>query len=209
MDLNKLQSKIWITEYLTISSSTSNFASSFFPKLYNGNLKGLRLDEQRLTFNEFLFFTRELKQLFLVKSYIFYSNDIEVPYENILANAPMVKYFGFKRTNMFYNFSKTVDELFKIPTFKDLKYLACVGIFESFDIVKLFEHLKKNRTTCASLSFSGQISDQYKENLERIVNEILDAESPRAYIPPFIDFAEQVRHTQSALYNLYLVYRYR
>uniref|UniRef100_A0AC35FMT0 Uncharacterized protein n=1 Tax=Panagrolaimus sp. PS1159 TaxID=55785 RepID=A0AC35FMT0_9BILA len=164
MDLSKLQSKIWINQNLKISTST--FASSFFPKLFNGNLKGLRLDEQRHTFNELLFFTRELKQLFLNKSYIFYSNDIEVPYEIILANAPMVTCFGFKRINMLYNFSKTFDELFKIPTFEDLKYFACMGISESFDIVKLFEHLKKNKKTCSFLSFSGQISNQYNQILK-------------------------------------------
>uniref|UniRef100_A0AC34G6Y2 Uncharacterized protein n=1 Tax=Panagrolaimus sp. ES5 TaxID=591445 RepID=A0AC34G6Y2_9BILA len=64
---------------------------------------------------------------------------------------------------------------------------------ELFDIEKLFGYLKKNKTTRVGIRYNGPLSEKYKEKLQTIADEILDAESPREYKPPLIHFDGQNR----------------
>uniref|UniRef100_A0A914Q191 DUF72 domain-containing protein n=1 Tax=Panagrolaimus davidi TaxID=227884 RepID=A0A914Q191_9BILA len=140
------------------------------------------------------------------ESYVFYPNGDEVPYETIFANLPMIEYFCFKRGNIAYNFSKTFTELLKIPHFRNLKSLDCTGISQSFDIDKFFQYLKQNKFTRVWLEFNDQISEEYKEKLETIIDEILDAELPRSFLPPYINFGGQLPVKKKALKNLFDAY---
>uniref|UniRef100_A0A914PA28 Uncharacterized protein n=1 Tax=Panagrolaimus davidi TaxID=227884 RepID=A0A914PA28_9BILA len=201
-DLRKVQGKIWIHCRLHISSSESNIASSIISKIYNADVKKLHLDGQNITFNDLLFLSKKLRQIKLYQSYVFYENRVEVPYEIVLANLPIITYFLFKNTNQFYDFSNTVKEILKIPHFKNLKAFVGFGLNESFDIVTFFEYLKRNTQTKVSLTFFAPLSEEYKQELAIIVDEILFAELPRSYIPPFIGYDGQLRIINYALYNL-------
>uniref|UniRef100_A0A914PKL2 Uncharacterized protein n=1 Tax=Panagrolaimus davidi TaxID=227884 RepID=A0A914PKL2_9BILA len=114
----------------------------------------------------------------------------------------MARYLNFKHADGIYNFSKTVAELLKLSHFKNFKGFGFDGLNESFDIGTIFEYLKKNKTTGAFFLFTGQISKEYKEKLEAIVDEVLGAESPRSYIPPYIKYDGQEDNKKDALLNL-------
>uniref|UniRef100_A0A914PRI7 Uncharacterized protein n=1 Tax=Panagrolaimus davidi TaxID=227884 RepID=A0A914PRI7_9BILA len=168
MNLNKLQSKLWIDYQLHISSSTSPMASSVASTMYNGCVESLELIRQHISFNDFLFFAPNVRLIFLEESQVVYQNGVEVPYEVIFANLPMVDLLYFQRANQFYDFSNT----------------------------------KCNQTKVV-LAFTGTISEEYKEKLAKIVDEILDADSPRTYAPPFIGFIGQLPGKTQAMINLY------
>uniref|UniRef100_A0AC35FMA4 Uncharacterized protein n=1 Tax=Panagrolaimus sp. PS1159 TaxID=55785 RepID=A0AC35FMA4_9BILA len=178
-------------------------ASSVAPAMYNGCVENLKLIGQDISFNDFLFFAPNVQFIYLEESQVVYQNGVEVPYEVILANLPTVDILYFQRENQFYDFSNTVKELLKIPRFKNLYFFCCTGLNESFDIGTFFEYLKKSNQTIVALAFTGTISEEYKEKLARIVDEILDADSPRTYAPPFIGYNGQLRVKQRAILNLY------
>uniref|UniRef100_A0A914PLG4 DUF38 domain-containing protein n=1 Tax=Panagrolaimus davidi TaxID=227884 RepID=A0A914PLG4_9BILA len=203
MDLKKLESKICVTFTLEISSSTSTFASSLIQKLYRGNVKSLVLKEQRILLEELLFLSNKLKHVCLHESYVYYPGGKQlVPFEVIIATLPMVQAFCIEQTNVICDLSKTSTELVKIPHFKNLDVFLCRGFDESFDIEKFFEHLKKNQQTRVYISYTGQLSQEYEEKLDMIIEEILNAELPRSYIPPFIGYDGQLNDQREILYHL-------
>uniref|UniRef100_A0AC34FI86 Uncharacterized protein n=1 Tax=Panagrolaimus sp. ES5 TaxID=591445 RepID=A0AC34FI86_9BILA len=85
------------------------------------------------------------------------------------------------------------QELLKIPDFKNMRFFHYNGLSESFDIDTFFQYLKDNRRTEVSLWYKRPLSDEYKEKLQAITDEILDAELPRPYKTPLIQFDGQTR----------------
>uniref|UniRef100_A0AC34FB38 Uncharacterized protein n=1 Tax=Panagrolaimus sp. ES5 TaxID=591445 RepID=A0AC34FB38_9BILA len=200
LDMDKIQSKIWIEFALEIFSSNPSFTSSFIKKLYNGNITYFELMGQNISFNELLFFFQNVICFALYKSTVFYENGGEVPCEIILASLPKLKKLIFRHPPTFHNDSKTVAELLKIPHLKNLVGFVLDKLSESFDIETFFEYLKKNNKTCVVLIFNNPLSEEYKQKLQAIIDKILDAELPRSYKPPYIDFEGQLRGDE--LYEL-------
>uniref|UniRef100_A0AC34EZJ0 Uncharacterized protein n=1 Tax=Panagrolaimus sp. ES5 TaxID=591445 RepID=A0AC34EZJ0_9BILA len=55
---------------------------------------------------------------------------------------------------------------------------------------------EKNTTTNVAIKFAGTLSEEYKEKLQAITDEILEDESPREYKPPYIHFDGQLRQNE-------------
>uniref|UniRef100_A0AC35EZV3 Uncharacterized protein n=1 Tax=Panagrolaimus sp. PS1159 TaxID=55785 RepID=A0AC35EZV3_9BILA len=183
IDLAKIQSTISVSKNLEISfifSLNSSIASSLIPKLYNGNVEALELHGQNISFNDLLFFSKTIQQIDLQKSTVFYQNGIIVPHEIIVANLPKLLCFKCD-SNANYDFSNTVTELLKIQNFKNLKFFFLYGLNESFDMETFFkQYLKKNIQTvfCFEYFDNVPLSDEYKEKLQNITDEVLAAELP-------------------------------
>uniref|UniRef100_A0AC34G5H4 Uncharacterized protein n=1 Tax=Panagrolaimus sp. ES5 TaxID=591445 RepID=A0AC34G5H4_9BILA len=200
LDMDKIQSKIWILFKLQIFS-TPTLATSLIPKFYNGDIRDLELVGQNISFHDFLFFSKELQRFNLRKSTVVYENGTVVPCEIILAELPKLQIFLFDCTLLSCDFSKTAAEFVKISHFKNLLAFFIIGVSESFDIDTFFNYLKQNNKTKVALGFPAPLSVEYKEKLQAIIDEVLDAESPRTYLPPFINFDGQLR--EMALFQLY------
>uniref|UniRef100_A0A914PNY7 Uncharacterized protein n=1 Tax=Panagrolaimus davidi TaxID=227884 RepID=A0A914PNY7_9BILA len=84
--------------------------------------------------------------------------------------------------------SKTVYELLKISHFSNLENLRLFNIPQCFDIDRFFKYIKKNKEIKSALDFSSEISDEYKKQLEAIVDEIAEDES-HDYKVPWICFS--------------------
>uniref|UniRef100_A0AC34FDB9 Uncharacterized protein n=1 Tax=Panagrolaimus sp. ES5 TaxID=591445 RepID=A0AC34FDB9_9BILA len=204
LELDKIQSKIWVLCKLKIDSLNSTIASSAISKLYNRQFIEFKSFNQKIPFNEFLFISQSIEKLNFMKSTVYYQNGNEVPFEIIVSNLPQLKKIYFKRLDSLYDDSKTVAELVKIPHFKNLKCISLTEIFESFDIDLFVKYLKQNTKTTIGLKFNDALSDGYKEKLQAFTDEVLEAEMPRAYLPPSIIFDGQFR--QNELHELCLTY---
>uniref|UniRef100_A0AC34G3Q4 Uncharacterized protein n=1 Tax=Panagrolaimus sp. ES5 TaxID=591445 RepID=A0AC34G3Q4_9BILA len=198
LDLDQIHSKIWIDSSLIISSSNpSTFTSSIFSKLYNSDVKNFQLFNQSISFNQFLSIAQNVETCHFEKNTVKYENGAEVPCEVILANFPKLKDFIYNHpTNTFYDYSTTAKELLQLPHFKNLELVVFPALSQSFDIDSFFSYIKKNDTTSFALGFVGDLSVEYKEKLQAITDEILNAELPRAYKPPYITFDGQLRENQ-------------
>uniref|UniRef100_A0AC35G0L9 Uncharacterized protein n=1 Tax=Panagrolaimus sp. PS1159 TaxID=55785 RepID=A0AC35G0L9_9BILA len=167
--------------------------------MYNGNVKFLALWEQKISFNDLLFLSKEVQTLNFCESTVFYENGTIVPYEVIVANLPKLQNLHVDHSDASYDFSKTVIELFKIPHFKNLRRFSFQELNDTFDIEKFFAYLKNVNQTRMNLKFFNSISEEYREKLQDIADEILDGNPFRLYVPPFIVFVEQLR--QNELYD--------
>uniref|UniRef100_A0AC34FJX5 Uncharacterized protein n=1 Tax=Panagrolaimus sp. ES5 TaxID=591445 RepID=A0AC34FJX5_9BILA len=210
LDMDKIQSKIWIDFDLSLFSSNPAFASSLIPKLYNGNVKSLQIYEQKISFNDLLFFSKEMKQIVLDGSTVVYQNGNEVPYEIILFFLPKLRNFIVDRysknaaSNVFYDFSNTVKELLRIPNFKNLTGIVFYGVTESFDVTAFYNYFKDMKDVRASLKYYGLLSEEYTEKLQSITDEILEGEYSKNYFPFYIVFNGQFRQNKlKLLYNKY------
>uniref|UniRef100_A0AC34GMZ6 Uncharacterized protein n=1 Tax=Panagrolaimus sp. ES5 TaxID=591445 RepID=A0AC34GMZ6_9BILA len=204
LDMSKIQCKLWVRFRLQITSSNSAVVSSVIPKLYNGYVKKFTIVKQNLSFNQLLFISQSVETIYLMDSAVFYDNGTEVPCEVIIQTLPKLEKLFCGRPNILYDYSKTAAHLLKIPHFKNLKCFSLTEISESFDMDTFFKHLKQNTQTMVGLKFSGPLSDGYKEKLQAFVDETLEAEIPRAYLPPLIVFNGQLRRAE--LRKLWLSY---
>uniref|UniRef100_A0AC34G2H9 Uncharacterized protein n=1 Tax=Panagrolaimus sp. ES5 TaxID=591445 RepID=A0AC34G2H9_9BILA len=196
LNLDKIKSKIWIGFRINVGSKNAAIASSVIPKLYNGHVKKFALFYQKILFNELLFISKSMESCYLQESTVCYQNGNEVPYEITLSNLPQLKKIFYGRRNSFYDFSKTAAELLKIPHLKNLTDFVLAEISDSFDIDLFFKYLKQNTKTTIGLKFNGLLSFQYTEKLQAFTDEILEAEMPRAYLPPGICFEGQLRQNE-------------
>uniref|UniRef100_A0AC34GT98 Uncharacterized protein n=1 Tax=Panagrolaimus sp. ES5 TaxID=591445 RepID=A0AC34GT98_9BILA len=202
LDMDKIQSKIQVSGMLNISSSNPSMKTSLFQKFYNGNVRALMLKRQHVSFNQLVFFSQNLVHLFLIECTVLFENGNEVPCEAIVANCPELQSFSYVvRPNFVADYSNMARELLKIRHFRNMCLFSYAGLSESFDIDLFLPYLMENKRTNVFIRYNDPLSDDYKEKLQIIVDEIVDADAPRQYLTPLILFNGQTRVRE--LYKLW------
>uniref|UniRef100_A0A914PRU7 Uncharacterized protein n=1 Tax=Panagrolaimus davidi TaxID=227884 RepID=A0A914PRU7_9BILA len=198
--LNELSSKIWITDLLHVWGSTPNWSAltSFMPQIYQCDATDISIEKQMFSFNDLMVIASKCETLYL-SNVVIMNNDEVVPeteeycfenavsLETLFKALPNVKTFEYDLPNNSLNIvtTKTVEELLKIPHFLSLDKFVMKDIPETFDIKSFYDHIKKNKKTKIDLGFPRQISDEYKTQLQTIVDEILETKN-RDYKVPYI-----------------------
>uniref|UniRef100_A0A914QVY5 Uncharacterized protein n=1 Tax=Panagrolaimus davidi TaxID=227884 RepID=A0A914QVY5_9BILA len=98
--------------------------------------------------------------------------------------------------------TKTAEELLKNPHFLSLDKFELIGIPEIFDIQSFYGHIIDNKKTWIDLHFFRQISDEYKIQLQTIVDEILVTQN-RVYKVPIIGFPGITISSYRKMFTLY------
>uniref|UniRef100_A0AC34GWR4 Uncharacterized protein n=1 Tax=Panagrolaimus sp. ES5 TaxID=591445 RepID=A0AC34GWR4_9BILA len=180
--------KCWINGSINIFNfEKPNIASNLIAKIYRCDATYLNLNDQNLLFNEFLFFASSVQTCSLNKVKIQYPNGEEVFLEDIIK--PLTK------LQRFYSFSKphislnTVKNLLNIPHFSRLSDFNLKNLDEDFDIQIFYNYFTTNQFTKICLHFGNAISDEFKDELETIVDEIIDV-GYLAYQPPLITYPQ-------------------
>uniref|UniRef100_A0A914PSA6 Uncharacterized protein n=1 Tax=Panagrolaimus davidi TaxID=227884 RepID=A0A914PSA6_9BILA len=190
---NNVSFKLWIAETLSILyGANPKDVSSIIPQIYRCDATKLFLYGQILTYNEFLFFSRNVKILHLNSSRVkngngivaTNENNICVPLEKLVKTlVNLKKIFGEIDPSHSCITSNTVKELLEIPHFSKIDEFTLYKIPEVFDIDTFFIYLNKNKYTEFYLYFAGSISEEYKVRLEKIVDEILQTETHNFKLP--------------------------
>uniref|UniRef100_A0AC35FQA0 Uncharacterized protein n=1 Tax=Panagrolaimus sp. PS1159 TaxID=55785 RepID=A0AC35FQA0_9BILA len=190
---NIVSYKLWIAETLsTMSYNDPNCVSSIIPQIYRCDATTLLLHGQILSYNEFLFLSRNVEFLHLSFSGI-HDNGTVVKNEDgtIVTLEKLVKTLvklkqisGSSNPSRSCITSNTVKELLEIPHFLRLYQFDFIGLPEVFDIDTFFIYLKYTKFR---LGFAGSISEVSKIRLEKIVDEILQTKY-HDYKPPYISF---------------------
>uniref|UniRef100_A0A914PQX2 Uncharacterized protein n=1 Tax=Panagrolaimus davidi TaxID=227884 RepID=A0A914PQX2_9BILA len=100
--------------------------------------------------------------------------------------------------------TKTMKELLKIPNFLKLDVFCMNRILENFDIETFYNYMKKNKTTFVWLKFVDPMSEEYKNRLENIIDEII-ATKKFDYKPPYIYFPGLDGEKYETLQKLYFL----
>uniref|UniRef100_A0A914YJ44 Uncharacterized protein n=1 Tax=Panagrolaimus superbus TaxID=310955 RepID=A0A914YJ44_9BILA len=115
IDMNKLSSKLWITNELFVSPETvSNdcVASLIVPKIYRCDVKRLNLYNLIISLNELIFICSSVKELHLHRVTVKNDNGTLVAFEELLEKLSYVEGIHYTFTTPSNNTSKT--------TFKEL-----------------------------------------------------------------------------------------
>uniref|UniRef100_A0A914PFU7 Uncharacterized protein n=1 Tax=Panagrolaimus davidi TaxID=227884 RepID=A0A914PFU7_9BILA len=192
---NNISYKLWITEKLRIYGADPKDVSSIIPQIYRCDAKKLLLHGQILSYNEFLFLSRNAEVLFWGvevtddnKNFTVVKNEdgTIVPLEKLVKTLVSLKRIMGEIDPSHSCITKgTVKELLEIPHFSKLDEFVFTGLPEVFDIDTFFAYLKKNKYTKFELHFADSISEEYKVLLDKVVDEILQTET-HDYIPPII-----------------------
>uniref|UniRef100_A0AC34FKW5 Uncharacterized protein n=1 Tax=Panagrolaimus sp. ES5 TaxID=591445 RepID=A0AC34FKW5_9BILA len=195
VDLSNFYSKIWITRSLCVAADCNesfdpNFLSLNVPKIFQSDIKILNLWKQNISFKDLIFLASKCEKIDLNYGVtVLYEDESIVPLEKIVQVLP-------KLTDIVYTFwdrqsftTKTVKELIKLPKFTNLTRFTVLNIPDTFDIDIIYDYIKKNKKAKIQLGFSDQISEEYKNRLKIIKNEIAQTEKENCdFIKPCIHF---------------------
>uniref|UniRef100_A0A914QRG2 Uncharacterized protein n=1 Tax=Panagrolaimus davidi TaxID=227884 RepID=A0A914QRG2_9BILA len=184
IDVTNVSNKLWITNELSVYEDEDttneipfilNLASSVIPKFYKCDVTELTLKKQNIFFTEYLMLALNVKVLAFV----------DVIVKNLDGTLTSVeKLIEITEDVPSPPSTKTFEELLKLSHFFTLEIFIWVGISEGFDIEKFYNYIKTKFHLC----FDDQLSDEYQNFLESIINETIETEKPE-YQPPFISYA--------------------
>uniref|UniRef100_A0AC34F3G6 DUF38 domain-containing protein n=1 Tax=Panagrolaimus sp. ES5 TaxID=591445 RepID=A0AC34F3G6_9BILA len=183
--------KLWITGDFTVDPGTpirNDFVSSFIPRIHRIAVQYLDFCDQILSLEEFLFLTPNVERVQFENLTVKNRDGTELAFVKLLEILPKVWSFTyFIKENDKTVTSKTVEEMLKLPNFSMMGEFRLFNVPETFDVEAFFTHMKKCKNTMFQLRFSNSISQAYKNRLETIIDEIIDAET-HGYIAPMIYF---------------------
>uniref|UniRef100_A0AC34G2F0 Uncharacterized protein n=1 Tax=Panagrolaimus sp. ES5 TaxID=591445 RepID=A0AC34G2F0_9BILA len=76
----------------------------------------------------------------------------------------------------------TVEKILKLPHFTKIDKFEMVCIPEKFDIDTFFKYIKKNNHTKFDLAFCDYLSNDYRNRIRAIIDEILAAKIHEYYV---------------------------
>uniref|UniRef100_A0AC35FHT7 Uncharacterized protein n=1 Tax=Panagrolaimus sp. PS1159 TaxID=55785 RepID=A0AC35FHT7_9BILA len=213
IDITNVSNKLWITDALHIYDNEDtaneiplimNVASSIVPKFYKCDVTKLSLTKQNIFFNEYLMLALNVKLLAFVDVIVRNLDGTLTSVEKLVECASKLKEFCLVTVAVISPPStKTVEELLKLPHFFTLDNFVWASIPEVFDITKLYNYIKKNNTqTKFFLCFTDQLSDEYQNLLESIIDEIIETEK-HVYQPPFIGYAGMYSEKYKKIESIY------
>jgi hypothetical protein len=188
IDINKLSSRVWITDSLDVNATTSDdryVLHLMVPKIDECQAERLKLVKQDIFYEELDFLGTFAKYVYLKGSVVEYQNGKNVELEKIVQMCPKARKIIFPSDSVIS--AKTVKELLNLPHFSRLNSFKIFNVPEDFDIESFFAFIKTNNHTRIRLEFAETISEDYKARLDAVITEIFETEE-HDYKLPWIDY---------------------
>uniref|UniRef100_A0AC34FLA4 DUF38 domain-containing protein n=1 Tax=Panagrolaimus sp. ES5 TaxID=591445 RepID=A0AC34FLA4_9BILA len=151
---------------------------------------------QRMHLEQISTLKSSVKFLHLNMVMLISQNNKKISFAKIIENLQFLEIFIFHPINVLmmdktihYDAFETnsVKELLKIPHFTNLKKLELCNISGNFEIETFYySFLKTNKIMDVHLRFLGEISEDYKQKISTIIDEILELASENNFWPPHI-----------------------
>uniref|UniRef100_A0AC34FTT3 Uncharacterized protein n=1 Tax=Panagrolaimus sp. ES5 TaxID=591445 RepID=A0AC34FTT3_9BILA len=176
-DLKNVLSKLWMTEEICVfgrNEKNKNIVSSIIPKIYKCDLTELKIEDQDMSFGDLKTLSSNVKKLVLREVIVMYKNGSTVPFEKIVAvfkKLQILFYLPHSSTSSTIT-PTTLKELLKIPHFLTLEFYELWDIPVMFDIETFYSYIKENKDTKIHLKFSHTISQEHKNQLQALNDEI-------------------------------------
>uniref|UniRef100_A0A914PM09 Uncharacterized protein n=1 Tax=Panagrolaimus davidi TaxID=227884 RepID=A0A914PM09_9BILA len=181
LDLSKLTYKLWITDQFEVQPrANDNLVTAIMPKLYRCDAKELYISYQVLFFYDLPLLFSSAEEIEFLNVTIKNEDGSIVALEKMVEVAVKAKKFQFYSHTVLTNItSKTFAELVKIPHITNLVHFYLENIPQTFDLDAFYN----NKTTHYCLKFNDSVSQDYKNRIEAIVDEILKTKV-LVYEPP-------------------------
>uniref|UniRef100_A0A914PGH7 Uncharacterized protein n=1 Tax=Panagrolaimus davidi TaxID=227884 RepID=A0A914PGH7_9BILA len=197
--LNSFPNKIRVTNLLEIDSG--NISQLLINEKLESNVGTLKIWDRTISVHQLKLIGSSVKtcELFDVVVKSVDKND-EASLSEIIQCFPLLENFTFSGGSVSVPVSsKTVKELLKIPHFFNIKYFFLQNISDEFDIDEFYHlFLMENKTMDVKLSFDSNISEDFKQKLTTIVNEILESETTDFWPPMFYGKFGEIKNKLSA-----------
>uniref|UniRef100_A0A914P346 Uncharacterized protein n=1 Tax=Panagrolaimus davidi TaxID=227884 RepID=A0A914P346_9BILA len=183
-DIAKASSKIWLCDELGISDDAENFIPVLCSKLYRCEINHLKIWNKVIMFDDFQIFTSSAKEIMLSKNSVTYNDGKPVMLDKILECFHSVTEFDF-------TFDDYDVSMVNVSTMKNIMKLKNLGKMEGFGLYNLPESLsiedisaffKKFEHVNIVLRFNKNISVDYKNHLDALIDEIIESGAPNRYI---------------------------
>uniref|UniRef100_A0AC34FFV6 DUF38 domain-containing protein n=1 Tax=Panagrolaimus sp. ES5 TaxID=591445 RepID=A0AC34FFV6_9BILA len=192
-DLSHVSSKIWITKKLENSvypkyPTTLKLMSSIIPQLYQVDAQTLFLRNQIISFDEFLSLSSKVQHIVLNIAIVQDKEGSIVPLEKLvqfLPDAKVIELYDNPAASCVT--SNTVRGFLELSHFSKIDNFEMRCLSDNFDIETFFTYLKTNTHTKFYLYFDKSISEVFKNRLESIIDEVIEAET-LGYKPFIIDY---------------------
>uniref|UniRef100_A0A914YC63 Uncharacterized protein n=1 Tax=Panagrolaimus superbus TaxID=310955 RepID=A0A914YC63_9BILA len=178
IELNKLASQIWITRHLDINYKRKYYTELLCKKLYRCEINSFRLIGKVIIFDDLKLLVSSVRDIVLWKNSITYKDGSIVMLDAILECFSNIRTFDFDfgDDTSLINPSRA-SNLMKLQNLGNLKLFTLRQLPEIFAVEDLSAFLKKFKNIHVSLSFNGNISHEYKNQLAGLVDQILEAKA--------------------------------
>uniref|UniRef100_A0AC34GUU0 Uncharacterized protein n=1 Tax=Panagrolaimus sp. ES5 TaxID=591445 RepID=A0AC34GUU0_9BILA len=186
---NKVDFKIWITDTVRIEppkQTDNNIISSIISKIHRCEVKSFNIQNAEIYFDQLVYLTTNAECLSIYTTTILSRNGDKISLPNIIEFLPKIDNVFFYDATVFIITSNTVKELIKLPQFSKIWLFQLYNIPDSFDIDTFYDYIKKKKNTHFYLKFNETISEEYKNRLNIVIDELIKAQ--RGFLIPYITF---------------------
>uniref|UniRef100_A0AC35FFU5 Uncharacterized protein n=1 Tax=Panagrolaimus sp. PS1159 TaxID=55785 RepID=A0AC35FFU5_9BILA len=184
IDIAKVSSKIWIMDELSVIDGAKNFISVLCSKLYRCEINRLRICNKVIMFDDLQLLSTSAEDIGLWFNKITFNDGKPVMLDNILECFSNVEEFDFY-------FENDDVSMVNVSTMKNIMKLKNLGKTECFCLYNLPELLpiedisaffKKYEHVKIEFDFNKNISEEYKHQLDSLIDEIIECEVPNHII---------------------------
>uniref|UniRef100_A0A914NX89 Uncharacterized protein n=1 Tax=Panagrolaimus davidi TaxID=227884 RepID=A0A914NX89_9BILA len=177
IDIAKVFSKIWITDKLSVTDGAKNFTSVFCSKLYRCEIDFLGICRKVIMFDDLLLFTSSAKKILLCDNQIIFNEGKPVMLNTILESSPNVTIFFFYFDDGASTVNTSLKNIMKLKNLGKIEYFGLHNLSESLSIEDISAFLKKSEHVRIEFRFSKNISDDYKNQLDALIDEIIESKA--------------------------------
>uniref|UniRef100_A0A914QHU8 Uncharacterized protein n=1 Tax=Panagrolaimus davidi TaxID=227884 RepID=A0A914QHU8_9BILA len=173
INLNNLLHKLWITE--TVDIDDQAYIPFIRTKIYRCEVTVLGIFNIKTVFDDFKRMTLFAKYVIIWDASIKYNDEKVVPLDKIIESLPNLKYLelGFVNDSSMIN---TSTNILKLQNLKNLESVFFYYIPESLNIRDLSAFIKKYKEVEIIIYFNENISNDYKNQLDALIDEIIESE---------------------------------
>uniref|UniRef100_A0A914PX03 Uncharacterized protein n=1 Tax=Panagrolaimus davidi TaxID=227884 RepID=A0A914PX03_9BILA len=184
IDLNKLSTKIWITRDILISKHIENCIATIVQKNFRFEILHLCVFDNDIIFDDLKVLASSAKRVSLYYNSIKYKNGTIVIFDKIVECLPTnieTFWFIFRNDVSMVNAS-TMSNILKLQNLENLQDFIFYDCPDTLNVEDLSVFIKKFENTKMYLAFDGDISQEYKEQLDSLVDNIIESDLPNRVI---------------------------
>uniref|UniRef100_A0A914PKJ8 Uncharacterized protein n=1 Tax=Panagrolaimus davidi TaxID=227884 RepID=A0A914PKJ8_9BILA len=184
IDLYTISTKIWITHNLFINKHIENCIATIVQKNFRFEILRLCVYDNDIIFDDLKVLASSAKRVSLRNNSIKYKNGTIVMLDEILrCFSRNIEYFSFRfRNDVSMVNASTMKNILKLQNLENLKCFYLHDCPDTLSVEDLSAFIKKFGNAKVRLDFDSNISEEYKEQLNSLICEIIESGVPNRVI---------------------------
>uniref|UniRef100_A0A914PLX0 Uncharacterized protein n=1 Tax=Panagrolaimus davidi TaxID=227884 RepID=A0A914PLX0_9BILA len=182
IDIAKVSSKIWIMNKLNVKYGPKNFTSVLCSKLYRCEINHLQIWDKVIMFDDLQLLTSSAKEIMFWRNSITYNDGKLVMLDKIIESSSNGTKFYFEFDNDDSTVNSLVKNIMKLKNLEKIEGFNLANLPESLSIEDISAFFKKYKHAIVAFFFNENISVEYKNQLDFLIDEIIESEFPNHII---------------------------